>query len=562
VEGFRAGFHQNLALLGPETVGKTTVLKRLIQQKLLGVPPSFVVLYLELRQEESFSEWAARFIQALLYGVLQAKQAEQPVLFPQLVEASSVWAPQTASLARRLLDLAESGKYEEVYDRLWDLPHQMTQEVKLPCFLVLDEFHRLRRFPVKDPFARLGRRIMVQSSTLYVVASSQPGIARAILREGLNLLFGQFEIVEMGPLDPAACLQAVRSALPATRVDAFLEHLLLELSQGYPGNLDLLLQGLVDQQITGLVDNQERILLDLLESLLLESQGVLRCRFQARVQSLPAHRSRRLWLEVLAAVANGCHRVHQIAEAVGRSTTQVVRALCVLQQSGLLSKTGLFCRVPDRLFQLWIVTAYPIIQGIDLTDPARVRACFRDAAWAWMARIREALRRPMEEQAMEFVRQWSGELVEIEGRKVLFPKCNRMERIPGPDGLPLIVARRAGREERGWLVIPWAGLLEEGQARHIAQEILRMPLKDYRKVLIGAYPVEINARLIFQEARVRLWDLQTLNDLLDLYGLCRIPLPPESQALDGFRHGLPSETIPFSHPPPPADVRVIENQAL
>ena len=59
----------------------------------------------------------------------------------------------------------------------------------------------------------------------------------------------------------------------------------------------------------------------------------------------------------------------------------------------------------------------------------------------------------------------------------------------------------------------------------MARQIAEWPLRYHQRALMGAYPVEMNARLILGEARVRLWDLETLNALLDLYGLDRIPLP-------------------------------------
>ncbi len=551
VEGFLAGYRQNLALLGPESVGKTTLLKRLLQQKSIR-SCSLVPLYLEVRESESVLEWAARFIQALLYGSLQAQQIQPlPMELPELLQLGLSHIPRTSMIAKRLLELAEAGKSEEVYDRLWDLPHELAQETGIPCLLVLDEFHRLRHFSVKDPFVRLGRRIMVQSTTMYLVASSQLSIARSILREGLNLLFGQFEVIELGPLDPAACRQAIRAVWPNGRVDPSLEHLLMELVQGYPGCLDLLLHGLMDRRLPE-NDDKERSLLDLLEALLLEPQGALRVRCEERLRALPTHRSRRLWIQVLTVVAGGIHRVSPIAAVVHRPFSQVVSALRALERAGLVVKQGVFYRISDRLLQVWMHTAYPVLQGSDLTDPAHTRARFRDAAWAWITKVYEAVHGPIERQCVALLRQWDGELVEIDGHRILLPKFERIETVSGPGSRPVIVARRAaqrsvaGPDGKAWLLIPWAGSMEEVQASALVQDLQKPPFKDNRRVVMGATPVDINARLIFQQARIRFWDLHVLNHLLDLYGLARIPLPEDVGLQSGETVPIVSGTIPTS----------------
>lgn len=527
VIGFQAGYRQNVALLGPEAVGKTTLLKRLLQEE-NKKSSSLIAFYVEVREEESFAEWASRFTETLLY---ETRQITEEI-------------PQTAAYAARLLSaLAQEEKEDELYEILWDLPQRLTQETGLPCLVVLDEFHRLGRFSVRNPFQQLGRAIMVQSTTLYLLASSQPSIARKIVREGLNLLFGQFETIEVGPLDPAASLKAIQSVWSKERgADPFLAYLLMELAQGYPAYLDPLVRGLENR------NNPERALLDLLEELLLEPNGLLRQRFEARLRLIPVHRSRRTCIQVLAAVAGGFHRVEQIGEALDRSPSQVFRALHLLEQAGLVAKQGVFHRIPDRLFQLWMVTAYPILQGVALTDPNDIRVRFRDAAWSWVLKVKEAIHRPLEDQVKELVRQWGGELVEIEGRRLLLPTSGRIELVPVVAGRGVIVAHPADGSGKSWLLIPWAGSFEEAQARQMVQEISALPLKNHRKVLLGAHPVEINARLVLQEARIRLWDLQVLNNLLDLYGLTRIPLPAGFQTPLAQTIPIPSAQLPLFVP--------------
>lgn len=516
LEGFLAGYRQNLALLGPEGIGKTTLLKRLLQERLPG-HSSVTAFYVEILEEDSLADWVERFAQTLLFEASKIKGAHE--------------LPKTHAHAQRLMALAEAGSREEAYNQLWDLPICLTQETGIQVMLLIDEFHRLQRLGVKDPFRSLGRKIMVQGTTLYLLASSDLPQAREILREGLSLLFGQFEMIEVAPLSTPVCLKAIRELSPEESADPFLSHLIIELAQGYPGLLDLLLKGVARAPRQS---NREDVFLDLLESLLLDPEGILRARFENTLRRLAHPQNRRLWIQVLRALSLGIHRPGPLSDHLNRPLAQVDAALRVLVQKGFVVKQGVFHRIPDRLFQLWMHTAHPVIQRGGFLEGSARRA-FRDAAGNWMMGIRQSIHRPMEEHAVSMIRRWSGEKVETEGGSLILPAFDRVEMISGPAGRGVIVAHRMGKGAgKGWVVIPVSGCFGEPQAQSLVREFRESPFVHYRKILIGAYPVEVNARVILQEGAIRLWDLPAFNHLLDLYGMNRLPFPqgPEPPLAD------------------------------
>ena len=533
-DGFLAGYRQNLALLGLEGMGKTTLLKNFLENE-LPQRGLLMPLYLEVGGEENLVEWATRFVQTLLYAVLQLQRVKVfPSRLTELLEACASSVPRTAALAARVLNLAEAGRSDEAYGLLWDLPQAATQETGHRVLLVLDEFHRLRCLSVREPFRSLGKKIMVQGTTMFLVSSSELGVARSILKEGLALLFGQFETVELCALSAASCRGAIRSVWSKRGLDPFLEYILMELAQGHPHRLNLLLEVLGKEGLARDPEDTESFVLRLLEGLFLHPQSVLRQRFEAQLRSLPSHRSRTFCVQVLGVVAGGTHRFPQIVGSVGKSSSQVTRALRVLQDAHLVVKQGVFYEIPERLFQLWMLTAYPVLQGVGLAGPAQASQYFGEVTGIWVRKVRESIRQPITERVAELMRRWQDELAEVEGRRILLPEFKEVEVVPGPLDRPSLLARRGARQGGGWWVVLWADPMEEGQARQLVQQLRNfIPFKEYRKVVIGTQPIEINARLVMQEGRVRLWDLQVLNSLLDHYGLTRLPVPEGAEPSPG-----------------------------
>lgn len=504
VEGFRAGYRQNVALLGEAGMGKTTLFHYLAKGP-LRADPSLLPVYLESRKSENLVEWATRFVQTLFY-------------------ASDSISPRLTSAARKILELAESGRSELAYSQIWDLPQMLSQDLGCRVVLLVDEFHRLKRLPVKDPFQVLGRKIMVQSSVLYLVSSSQPAQARKILREGLALLFGQFELLEVGSLGSSVCLSALRSAWPQGQTDPFCEFLVLELAQGRPDQLMLLLNGLRELQASEPASSPESVLLGLLDRLFLNPDSMLRQCFEAKLSALPDFPSRLSCVRLLVLIAGGTHRLARMAEAADRPVSQIRRFVQWLEREQLVVKEGTLVRVPERLFQLWLVAGYPALHGVGLADFDKARAHFRAAAAAWLERCRREFREPLPQRIASWMRQWANDSVEIDGRRVQLPRWKTLEEKRLACGFPAWEVRGGpAAKQKGWCVVLSEQPLSEQAACALVKELSR----DSRKVFLSSCPVEINARLVLQQGRVKVWDPAVLNHLLALYGMTRLWLPEE-----------------------------------
>ena len=143
------------------------------------------------------------FIKTLLYHVLRKqKKLKKEGDLEALKDQAKEILPKTCDLIKRIRELIDEKNYDEAYSELWDLNVLISTESKLFPVLVLDEFNLLSTFGIKKPFGVLGQKIMVQQKTLFILSSSTTLTAKQILSEKLSLLFGGFEIIDIGPFTP------------------------------------------------------------------------------------------------------------------------------------------------------------------------------------------------------------------------------------------------------------------------------------------------------------------------------------------------------------------------
>jgi hypothetical protein len=527
--GFQAGYRQNVALLGLEGMGKTTLLKRFLEEgrKQYGSP---IWIYLEVGEDDSWVEWASRFIQSLLYGGLRQPHKDLPPSgLDQLLSSAQSSIPLTASEASKTLEMAQAGKVEEAYRRLLDLPQRLFQETGRQTVWILDEFHRLPMLlPVREPFRILGRAMMLQGHTWFLMASSQPDLARNILKEGLSLLFGQLEVLEVGPLSDAACWKILNPLARQMGWDRTLVAFWMQLIQGHPKRLDLWLKYLTMKTVDKEHADPIADLVDWLEPLWLEPTSLLCKEFENNLRKLPSDRNRLIWIQTLCAIASGVHRPRLLAETIHRSLHTVCQIVHILHENQLVKRNGSFVYIPDRMFRLWLKTAYPLLHGVGWTDSdwARVRMEFKAVLSDWLTRTFESAKTPLADRVEALMRCWEDDRVEWDGKRITLPRCERLKREVGYQDKPLWwMKRRAGKKEwDGWILL-WEGFVNEQEARGLVQWIrTKAHGRISRKVVLGPIaPVELHARLILHQHGIRLWDAHFLEHLMTLYNLPYIP---------------------------------------
>ena len=511
VHALRDGYRQNVALLGPPLVGKTS----LICQALKRAPAhALIPLYLDVRLEP-FAEFAHRFLAAGVAQALGAAPAQSSAdTLELLLRDAAGRLPQTTAAAQRLRTWTHKGRHTEAFGGLFDWLQTIVQETGKPVLVALDEFDRLTALDVRHPLAELGRRIMIEKRVMYLLASSQPA-ARVMLQEQFHLLFGHFEVLDVPPFDPATSQAFLRQQLGAVQIGEELLTFLAAWTGGHPFYLDHFAQGLLREaraRQASVVASEE--LYVVAQQLLCDRHGALHQHWQQQLQALegpqyPAAQA------ALAALARGRLTVRELGRRCQCSAQEAQRLVNRLTDRHLIVRRGACLSIDDPLFRFWLASVHeplrwspvPHCGGLARRVVLDVDAAFRQH--------QQEHRRPPTERLIELLHCFQDDRVQV-GQHVR--QLPRFVDVRQNGAHPWGVHVHAATRQHQWMCCVKDRLpATESDVAAFEQACRTAEAKPQRKIFVALEGLEPNATLLAKEARMWTWDLRTVNTLLGLY---------------------------------------------
>ncbi len=518
LEALKKGYRQNVALVGPRFIGKTYLLRRFLAK--IRQDSEIIPIYLSLTATdlEGFIE---RWLGALLQAFLASQGISFPEEFQQLVKISRTYIPKTLERMREVKKHALQKRPAVAFRELLSLTALLREEAKKKIVLILDEFQMLETLELGDPFGLFGKEMMIQKDTLYLVTSSEPHKSQEIFSDRLSLLFGNFEVIEVAPLESGAIRTWAEHRYPELKIPEQDFRLLSHLFSNQPYYFDLFLEG---ARIHSLQTKQEvwsrEFLLGALTEVLFTDRGLVNRHFEAEIQNLlRLGRNPQPYVKVLTAVANGRSKHLPIAAYVGKKAPETKKLLQRLVGEGALERRGSFYRIPDPLYRFWLRNVYQVKMREIEPTPERARAYFEERLREEIRKIEEGDRTDLTARLESLFREFRNDTVEINQKRIKCPAFLEIASRPTNGRyFPVLGRTTQGR----WLCQVYREPVTEGDVTGFTEELKQFRRKMQRKVMVALGGIELNAKLMAQEARIQVWDLENLNSLLDLYGKLKI----------------------------------------
>ena len=513
----KAGYRQNVALIGHRQLGKTSVLRHFLY---CLKDPQILCIYVEIKFQ-ALDYFVDQFIRSLLYHCLdgQGGQACASEPLSSLMEKAGHCIPKTVHRIAEITQLLRQRHAEAAYSKLFELTSVIKEETGKNCVVVLDEFHRLGEFGIRNAFSDFGKRIMIQKDTMYLLASSSFSASRKILAEKLALLFGNFERIYLEPFDFETSFDFLDRKLSPVTMDKTLQCFAVALTDGHPFFLDTLTLRM--RELASAKDERaisKGTLCEALLKLLFESQGVWNQYFLKLISRWMRPDSRGSHILILTALARGANKLKDIARDIRRTAKETSGQLQELMENELIVKSGVFYRFHNKIFKFWLKEVYER-KELAIVSASSGKAEFLERVNAVVDEYGKWLKMDIGERVMGLLALFNNEIVELGEKKRRLPHFTELikvspEKSADTKGCREILARGRGR---CWICKIVEEKVTEKQVLDLVNAA-RDKKEPPTKVLLALRGMEENARLLAKEEKILTLGLSRINMLMDIYG--------------------------------------------
>lgn len=509
VSGIKHGYRQNIAIIGDELIGKTSMICKFLDN---FYDNEIVIIYLQIRPE-TIASFARRFIGVLLYNFLINSGLELKEDLDFLISKSEKYIPLTCEKIKFILNSLSKRKKNSVFSELLSLPDLLNREAGKFCAVIFDEFHNLEGLGIKDLYAEWSKALLTQKNTVYAITSSMKFKAKTVLSRHLTLLFGNFEVMEVEPFDIRTSEQYLTEKLPGLNLQAGTRDFIVHFTGGYPFYLGLITDAMLKSGQDDLVD--------ILENLLFESSGILHQRFSTYLKRFVDSGYSQQYVLLLYLVSSGHNKIKDIVHLMRLPRKDLISKINYLMEFDAISRHGDFLKINDRVFAFWLKYVYQDKLNSLTFDSKNQKAVFRRHIENSVGEFLKNYERPLAEKITELLHQFSDDILQIDKKRIRLDQFREVK--------PLEFSNKnlreglIGRSSASlWIIAFKTGILTEDYVAEFAKECKRYRHKSQRKIIVTMKDVDVNARLRALEEKIITWDLNNLNQILDLFSQPRV----------------------------------------
>jgi len=509
VTALKDGYRQNIALVGEELVGKTSLVFKFLNS---FCDSRFIIIYLETRPE-TLASFAKRFIGVLLYNFLTPSEISLKEDLDFLVNKASNYIPKTVERIKSILSQLQKNKRENIFTELLSLPEIINTETGKFCVVIFDEFHNLERLGIKNLYKEWSQVLILQKTVMYVIISSMQFKTKNILSKDLCLLFGNFQVITVEPFDIRTTEEYLEHKLKDLNIAAGLKNFIVHFTGGQPFYLNLLIESLFKSASLDLVD--------MLQDLLFESSGILNQKFSNYLQRFQESPYGHDYISILHLVSGGQNKIKDIAHISHKTKKEIDLRVNYLSEIDAVSRSGDFLKINDRVFGFWLKSVYQE-KLLSLTfDSSNQKMLFRKNMENMIQEFLSNAEKPVTQRLTELLRLFADERIQIDRKKL---RLNHFREIK-----PLEFNNKGIKEglicrsnESLWIFALKYDLLTEDDIAEFSLECKKYRHKLQRKIIITLREMDPNSRLKALEEKIWTWDLNNLNQILDLFSKPRI----------------------------------------
>jgi len=292
-----------------------------------------------------------------------------------------------------------------------------------------------------------------------------------------------------------------------------LRNFIVHFTGGHPFYLEIITDSLSKYESPDLVD--------ILQELLFDSSGILNQKFSNYLKRFQESSYSHDNISILHLISNGQNKVKDIAHILHKTKKEVDVRVNFLLEIDAISRSGDFLKINDRVFGFWLKFVYQE-KLLSLTfDSSNQKMLFRKNMENMIQEFLSNADKPVTQRLTELLRLFADERIQIDRKKL---RLNHFREIK-----PLEFSNKGIKEglicrsnESLWIFALKYDLLTEDDISEFSLECKKYRHKLQRKIIITLREMDPNSRLKALEEKIWTWDLNNLNQILDLFSKPRI----------------------------------------
>jgi hypothetical protein len=431
-----------------------------------------------------------------------------------LIAKSQKYIPSTVRKIRLILNATAKRRTKNIITQLFSLCDEVHKETGKHCVVILDEFQNLETMGVKELYKEWSKLLILQKTTMYIITSSMKFKTKLILSKNLSLLFGNFEVIMVDPFDIGISEEYLRHSLKGLDLNRHLRSFLVNFTGGYPIYLEIISDAILKSAVTPLSS--------ILENLLFDASGVLNQRFSNHIKRFTDSACGKDYISILHLIASGNNKINDIAHILHKQRKDLNARINHLLELDTISRSADFLKINDRVFGFWLRFVYQEKMNSLTFDSKNQKIKFRDRIEGIIQEFLMNTQKPLTERMSELMRLFENELVQVERKRIRLSHFREVKPLEFHTARNLKDGLIGRSQDSLWIVALKDDLLTEDDISEFSRECKKYRHKAQRKVIVTLKEIDQNTRLRAMEEKIWAWDINSLNQMLDLFSQPRL----------------------------------------
>lgn len=515
VNHFRDGYKQNIALIGREQSGKTTLLKYFLSK---FKDEQIIYVYLEL-QTSDLKVFIRKFAGGLLFNFLKNKGFMVNGDFNYLVDKSRAFVPKTVLHIAKINSDLEKERFTDAFREIISLPEIFISETGKHCLIIIDEFQKLDDMKISNPFQELGKKIIAQKNCMFIFTSSLETKARQILAEDLALLFGNFEIIPVRNFDVSTSQAFINQILKKVNLRPEYRNFIINFTGGNPFYLRL-----VTEKISELIKDEFSIdvtlpiLIECMKLILFDEWSPLNKHFLNYIERLTLGKNNKIYIDILLAIAGGKRKIKEITDSVHKDKKDMSLNINRLLELGFISRNVNSYYIHDKMFNFWLRYVFQKNLFSVSQDPEQAESLFIKNTEDLIRNFVEISEKETSDRIVELFNLFTTETLQLDGHRYRFSSFREVKPIIfNKKDNSVIKGAMAYSQDSIWFILLKEDSFVEEDVMLFLSECRKYKSSPQRRIIISLGQTDSNAKLRALKEKIWVWDLADLNTVFNLY---------------------------------------------